>query len=351
MFIYAFLYCICAPSSTIQEGFVPVDFYDKEILSNLLNLTSYGVDILVNSRHKSTVNKNISYNYEIFSASYRNEQHILYNIVVFINYANCEGFNCQNEECSMKLLQKPCGNFNNLTEYQCSTKANFMFGGIKNIDLSNSKNLENLKNLSNFAVKTISNIRLKDHQENYDQELNKTFNYNFRIVTAKTQLVAGYLSYLNLRIHDAECIEKCPVKECVIKIWEKPWMNFKSITESNCFILPNVTYSIEWRQICPKDTMKLKSLDELIIKINKDSVSRYYKKLLQVDKSEKRVFKGNRYQFEFSIVETICLKNLKRINFNNCRVSKNATTNACSGSLIEKIANFKPYSNISVSCE
>ena len=324
LIIFAFFVCAYGAA---QDIMIPVNFFDQETSNNLKTLTQYGVNKIAEIRMQSNKTKTIKYYFEIISANYKVNQDISYNIVVNIDDANCNSYDCKSERCTMHILKKSCVKVNNLTGYQCSANNMIPPGGISPMNLSDIQVINRLANLSAFAVKSIAESRA-------NQKNRTKINYSFILISARSQVVAGSMTYLTLRIYNSSCIQNCSLEQCDLKIWEKPWENFIDLVQSNCNALPNVNYSLEWVQICSNDAIKLKSLNEFVNRINQVSNSLYYFRLYQVVKAQKQINQGTTFQFYVVVAETNCRKN-QQVNLNNCKISNNAKKMACTASVIE----------------
>ncbi|GKC18959.1 cysteine proteinase inhibitor 6-like protein [Tanacetum coccineum] len=101
-------------------------------------------------------------------------------------------------------------------------KSTAMMGDIRDI---------NERNLNGIDIENLARFALEEHNKKENSLLKFV-----RLVKAKEQVVAGMLYHLTLEANDAG---KTKVYET--KVWVKPWMNFKEMTE---FKVSDVDHSV-----------------------------------------------------------------------------------------------------------
>nr|GEW87050.1 cysteine proteinase inhibitor [Tanacetum cinerariifolium] len=89
----------------------------------------------------------------------------------------------------------------------------------------------NERNLNGIDIGNLARFALEEHNKKENSLLKFV-----RLVKAKEQVVAGMLYHLTLEANDAG---KTKVYET--KVWVKPWMNFKEMTE---FKVSDVDHSV-----------------------------------------------------------------------------------------------------------
>ncbi|PWA81787.1 cystatin A [Artemisia annua] len=108
----------------------------------------------------------------------------------------------------------------------------FQFG-ICRIDKTTAKmgGIRDINNLNGIEIQNLARFALDQHNKKENSLLKFV-----RLVKAKEQVVAGMLYHMTLEANDAG---KTKVYET--KVWVKPWMNFKEMTE---FKVSDVDHSV-----------------------------------------------------------------------------------------------------------
>lgn len=76
-----------------------------------------------------------------------------------------------------------------------------MPGGLSNYDLNNAKKVEKINQLTNYAVGQIAKQRMEDIKKSnvVSSSAPKKLEYSHRVVSVRTQVVAGERSLINIR--------------------------------------------------------------------------------------------------------------------------------------------------------
>ena len=229
-----------------------------------------------------------------------------------------------------------------------------MPGGLSPMNMSDKDVALKVNSLVDYGVNLIAEKRMAENKKKFGLSTinnNKTLKYSARVVSAQSQIVAGALYHLVVRMTDANCKRNCPVEECKMKIWERPWENFRNMTEFSCKAVKESPLSGGWKEVSLNDAKNLKALDHLVNTVNLASNSLYHQKLVDVTKAQKQVVNGLKYEFEFSMGQTSCTKNNKEVNLKECSVANGAKTINCSGSVVERLWLPNPYSDVSFKCQ
>jgi len=167
------------------------------------------------------------------------------------------------------------------------------------------ENHEEIRDIVDFATE---HLRTADDSSSFARKL-------IQVMHVKSQIVAGKSYELVLRMGQTTClknsltkIEDCPlfkgkkhVEECTMKIWSKPWENFKEVTNVKCKKVHQMDHHSREKDLLA-DHESRRSLKRLQSRSN-------FKKFMK--KHGKRYANKREYHYRFGIFQ----ENMKKVQF------------------------------------
>lgn len=249
-----------------------------------------------------------------------------------------------------------------------SSAHSMMTGGRTHYDLNVPENLEKIENLSKYGVDTIAKIRMKEAKKlTSSSDTIKKLEYNHRVLSAQSQVIAGIKYYIKITMNDAACPKLCSVEECDLQIWEKSWENFTNLTKFDCkttkkaethrFGADPKTYSPFSRQgnlVGAEKRVDLNgkskaALDVLMTRVNSGLNSNFLHRPIDVEVT-KKVVAGMLYTYNFKIAKTSCAKGNNDQLVDQCQIEADVQPIQCKGTVWEKVWMPQPYVDIKFKC-
>ena len=204
-----------------------------------------------------------------------------------------------------------------------------MVGGIKTLDISTEETRKRIDKLVEFGLDQLAKRRMAeklaaDSTLKESSVIENPLKYvAVETTDVRTQVVAGLNYFIKVKINEANCTDNCDIEECELTIWDKPWENFKNLTDFKC-----KKQAIRFggrRKISPSNREAIKALHYAVFKMNQASNDLFYSKPVKVDKVFKQIVNGIKYTIVFKIAPTECKKNsetvLSHTELNECAAS------------------------------
>lgn len=182
-----------------------------------------------------------------------------------------------------------------------------MLGGRKSMDLKLESNQKKVKELVDYGLSTLAEHRMK---ENVQKALKPLKYEPVKVVNVQSQVVAGANYFIKLRFKEANCTENCDEEECTLTIWEKPWENFRNLTEVVCKKKATPGFGAR-RKLSTSNKEALKALHFAVLKKNQESNDLFYSRPVEVSKVYKQIVNGVKYSITYKFGQTECKKNQK----------------------------------------
>lgn len=258
-----------------------------------------------------------------------------------------------------------------------------MAGGRQQYDLSVPSNLEKIEKLSTIGVAQIATQRMKEAKNSVSSSHPAILEYNHRVVSAESQVVAGKLNhtinstviyfiyldgfkkigvnfYIKIKMNDANCRRFCTVETCDMIVYERAWENFVNMTSFNC--ITQKTDNMVLSNPSPKkavligqvkktqlDEKSQAALDHVMNRINMGMNSMFVHKIMTVADVRKQLVAGMKYTFKFQIGQTTCTDK-GTTALETCDFEANSTPLDCTASVVDKVWMRERYSNIDFNC-
>lgn len=255
-----------------------------------------------------------------------------------------------------------------LASFQYVSAFEMIMGGRTIYDLNQPGNLNKIEKLSTYGVKTLAERRMEAAKKNNQVSTSsKPLEYNHRVISAQSQVVAGIKYYIDIKMNDANCRKLCAVEKCQLVIWERGWENFINLTSFNCetnteenqlmglYANPeNANKGIQVGEVKKTeiDESSQAALDRIVTELNAQINSNYVHKLTEVISVKKQMVAGFSYSFEFSVGKTTCEKtpeNLKSTE--SCEIQADTKPMTCTGSVWDRVWMPERYQNIDFTCQ
>lgn len=243
-----------------------------------------------------------------------------------------------------------------------------LMGGRKQYDLNVPENLEKIENLSKYGVKTLAERRMKAAKEsNKVSTSSEPKQYNHRVISAESQVVAGMKYYINIKMNDASCRTLCAIEECQLVVWERVWENFQNLTSFMCNenneenqlmgLYANSENGNKGIQVgtvkkTEIDESSQAALDKIVTDLNAQINSNFVHKLTEVASVKKQMVSGFSYKFEFSVSKTSCKKTPENLKSSErCEIQADTKPMTCTGSIWDRVWVPERYENIEFDCQ
>lgn len=236
-----------------------------------------------------------------------------------------------------------------------------MPGGRSNYDLNNPKNVEKVNQLTKYAVGQIAKQRMEEAKKSnvVSSTISKKLEYGSRVVSCRTQVVAGLNYYIRIKMNNLNC-ENCELENCDLVIYERVWENFTNLTSWKCqtekkHMLGNFAHKNGHKSVLlgevkevDMDEKSQKALDNVMNLINNQLDSEFSHKVKSVIKVKKQMVAGIKYDFEFEAAKTLCKKTSQDLE--SCKFDTAAKSLRCTGSVVDKMWMRNRYSNAVFNC-
>ncbi|XP_049828716.1 kininogen-1-like [Schistocerca gregaria] len=311
---------------TIPGGLADADV-NEEGVKKAADFALTEIEKTSNSAYKQTL-------VQILSAKKQVVAGFLYHLQLEVGESSCdkgsnkpasecslrEGSN--NQICTVKVWDRPWLKSREVTQVDCSAKSARRRrtapditppGGLFDADTDNV----DIKSAAAFAVTEINN------RQNSDDKL-----ILVQILGAQSQIVAGSLHYLKLEIGESNCSKansgatsECTLREnsnnqvCDVKIWDRPWLNKREITEIQCSSKSDRTRRAALPDVRGVGLQGAKIDDNVknaaafaVSEIDKQQDSEYKLVLVKIIFAQTQVVAGRLYNFKLEIGQSNCTK-------------------------------------------
>ncbi|ESP02307.1 hypothetical protein LOTGIDRAFT_172187 [Lottia gigantea] len=180
----------------------------------------------------------------------------------------------------------------------------------------NPETIPEIVDAANFAVTSLNGLMDSDPQMS-----------KLKIVSAKTQVVAGYNYFLKLRVQYGS-----EVKECEVVVWVKAWLNMRKVTSQTCIDMsgdepaePTVLGGVVSVNV---DKESKTAISFGIEQFNSRSNNLFRSLPLKITNLKKQLVAGNLYTFDATIQSSSCRNtpdNAKK-GLDECPASNDATS-------------------------
>ena len=201
-------------------------------------------------------------------------------------------------------------------------------GGIMDIDTEDSSIRSTLYDLAQYGADKIAMQRMSNMSRPITGD--KALNYSIiRVVSARTQVVAGMNYFMQVRMKDAKCQQDCDVELCDLVIYVRPWEDYKELSNFKCTKLGIQRPLGSPVEIEKNDPDALRALDFGIKALNEKSNDLYTQKLVKLNKVYKQIVAGWNFSFNFTVGRSNCTKNAPVLSSSKCVVAQNAKLTDC----------------------
>ncbi len=183
-----------------------------------------------------------------------------------------------------------------------------LLGGRHDYDLTLEENQRKINDLVEYGLSKLAEQRVSAAAAESNSISSSKLKYeNLETMRVQTQIVAGINYFIKLRIKEANCTADCDTESCELRIWEKPWENFRNLTHVEC--KTKVEQVGGKKKISTSNKEALNALHFAVMKMNQESNDLFYSRPLKVDKVHKQVVNGIKYVVIFKYAQTECSKN------------------------------------------
>ncbi len=218
-------------------------------------------------------------------------------------------------------------------------------GGKSTYDISKPENLQKVNELIEFGLSKLAEQRMKERlaAAGGNKKLEDMPPLKYAAVSivgdVQSQVVAGVSYTIKLKIKEAECTENCQHETCEMKIWEKPWENFRELTNVDCKKKAVTTGGK--RKISTSNKDARKALHFAVLRMNKESNDLFYSRPVSVNQIYKQVVNGIKYTIVFNYGQTECKKNtheklLSNSELNECPAADSSQNLMCKVAVVDK---------------
>ncbi|XP_049786846.1 T-kininogen 2 isoform X1 [Schistocerca cancellata] len=298
--------------------------------------------------------------------------------------------------CSVKVWDRPWLNKKEVTHLHCSAKSarrrrQTIPGGLADADV----NEEGVKKAADFALTKIDktsnsayrqtlvqilsakkqapditppgdlfdadteNVDIKSAAAFAVTKINNWQNSNdklilVQILRAQSQIVAGSLYHLKLEIGESNCsnansgaTSECTLREnsnnqvCDVKVWDRPWLNMREITEIRCSSKSDRTRRAVLPDVPPGSLQDAEINDSVknaaafaVSEIDKQQDSESKLVLVKIVSAQTQVVAGRLYNFELEIGQSNCTKG-NDVATAQCTVQDKSRNQICSVQVYE----------------
>ena len=218
-----------------------------------------------------------------------------------------------------------------------------MMGGRRAFDMSNEENRKLVDSLIEFSLTKLGEQRTQEAAKAAGGKVSADFKpLKYSAVSligdVESQVVAGANYYFKLKVKEAECTDKCKYEVCEMTVWDKPWENFRELTNVVC---KKKSHSLGGkRKISPDNKEARKALHFAVLKMNKESNELFYSKPVSVNQAYKQVVSGIKYTVVFDYGKTECKKNegklLSHAELSECATKANEKSQVCKVIVVDK---------------
>ncbi|XP_049786847.1 T-kininogen 2 isoform X2 [Schistocerca cancellata] len=329
-------------------GLVDADV-NEEGVKNAVDFALTEIDKTSNSAYKQVL-------VQILSAQKQVVAGTLYHLQFEVGDSNCDKRSSKadsecslkdgsnHQVCSVKVWDRPWLNKKEVTHLHCSAKSarrrrQTIPGGLADADV----NEEGVKKAADFALTKID----KTSNSAYRQTL-------VQILSAKKQIVAGSLYHLKLEIGESNCsnansgaTSECTLREnsnnqvCDVKVWDRPWLNMREITEIRCSSKSDRTRRAVLPDVPPGSLQDAEINDSVknaaafaVSEIDKQQDSESKLVLVKIVSAQTQVVAGRLYNFELEIGQSNCTKG-NDVATAQCTVQDKSRNQICSVQVYE----------------
>jgi hypothetical protein len=208
-----------------------------------------------------------------------------------------------------------------------------MVGNYRTVNLSDVQQRNKIEELANYAVVRLTELENARRLKENPNEKN-TLNYTLiKVESATSQVVAGVNYRIKLKIREFGCSKNCIVQTCDITVYERLWENFKNLTEYNCKTQQRL---LGGKRIIPNDDKDALNALKFGIKVlNERSNNLYMHELIGLDKAIQQIVNGFKYELEFRVGKSSCMKNQMTAS-ENCLTNKDAKEITCTATILDQ---------------
>lgn len=228
-----------------------------------------------------------------------------------------------------------------------------MAGGLHPVDLTDLTMREKINQLSTIGVAKIAAARMEKAKITNVISSAKpdSLKYHQRIVSAKSQVVAGAKYYIKIRMNNANCKQSCVVEECDLVIVERVWENYVNLNDYTCRKISenNKAILLGQEKEVEMNSNAQAALDHIMEKFNAETNSIFLHKVKAVTKVKKQLVGGNLYSFEFQVGATSCDKQSTELE--NCAVAADANLLICDATVLDRVWMNNRYLKPTFNCK